>query len=272
MNAGKEEAGEGSEKQYTLEKGHVFFFYRPNVECTEVTGLDDVDRLHMILKPEWRRDGGRLISRSIVVGGKTLPDVRSHQRYWSYVENVNEDIGQISQLLKGYVFGTAAYGELIQSEERAAAQGRYALLKYHNNTHLAFVIERPEQLGVVQQAFRIPKEGSFILCVKNPESAAMARQPSDRKAHYGTDLLQHFHGKSWTGAEPVDLLKNAQLWLVGETPDLKEGLKQLGERLEEEALEELRKMKPLDDRQIFQELKIAQHEVPSLAVITGEWI
>ncbi|KAL6055189.1 BTB domain transcription factor [Balamuthia mandrillaris] len=273
----KEEAGQGREKKWTLEKGHIFFFYRPKVEHTsgEVSGLKDVARLHMVLKPEWRQDKGPLKSRIIVVARKKMPDIKTHQRFWAYVETAKEDVSEASKLLAGYSYNTQTLGERTQEEERAAAEGRYSIVMYHDNTHLAFVLEKPEELGPVQKEFNIPKEGSYVISVKNPEtpSPPYAGLPAYRKATFDAFLRDRFQGRKWVPADPIDYLnyENAELILVGAATDVRKELSEIGEKLEEEVDEELRGMEPMDASDVFEELKMKKHEAPTTAVTTGEW-
>ena len=35
----------------TIERGHIYFFYRPKVELEEVSSVDDVQRFHILLVP-----------------------------------------------------------------------------------------------------------------------------------------------------------------------------------------------------------------------------
>ena len=35
----------------TIERGHIYFFYRPKVELKEAHSLDDVQRFYMVLIP-----------------------------------------------------------------------------------------------------------------------------------------------------------------------------------------------------------------------------
>jgi len=52
-----------------LERGDVFFFYRPRVEREEADDLEDVQRFFLVLRPD-----GRQRFRELVVGRKRLPD------------------------------------------------------------------------------------------------------------------------------------------------------------------------------------------------------
>src|SRR3954462_4211451 len=51
-----------------LERGDIFFFYRPDVEEQSPGGLLDVRRFHLVLRPE-----GKGTLRLITIGRKTLP-------------------------------------------------------------------------------------------------------------------------------------------------------------------------------------------------------
>src|SRR4051812_34167644 len=65
-----------------LERGDVFFFYRPNVEETSPEGLLDVRRFHLVLRPE----GGEAL-RLITIGRKMLPEVGNEgQNHWGFVD------------------------------------------------------------------------------------------------------------------------------------------------------------------------------------------
>ena len=35
-----------------VEKGDIYFFYRPKVDTEKVQGLDDVQRMHLVLVPD----------------------------------------------------------------------------------------------------------------------------------------------------------------------------------------------------------------------------
>jgi hypothetical protein len=72
-----------------LERGDIFFFYRPRVGVPEVKRLEDVQRFFFILHPG---RGERL--RRIVVGSKRLPDPERHERVWAFVADVAVDPSQ----------------------------------------------------------------------------------------------------------------------------------------------------------------------------------
>ena len=62
--------------QEIVEKGDLYFAYRPRVEENEAEGREDVQRFFMVLKPQ----GGPF--RVAVLGRKRLPDADRHERIW----------------------------------------------------------------------------------------------------------------------------------------------------------------------------------------------
>ena len=79
-----------------VEKGDIFFFYRPRVEHMEAEGPEDIQRFYMVLKPE-----GGTPFRVAVLGRKRLPDPDRHERIWGFIdrlakrgEEIEADLGR----------------------------------------------------------------------------------------------------------------------------------------------------------------------------------
>jgi hypothetical protein len=67
-----------------LERGHIYFLYRPKIEEGSAASLADVQRLYMILGPH-----GKERYRLLVVGQKRLPEIDGRGRKsWGFVEKV----------------------------------------------------------------------------------------------------------------------------------------------------------------------------------------
>jgi hypothetical protein len=60
-----------------LERGDIYFLYRPRVDREEAQGPKDVERFYMLLKP-WHQQ----LYRLIVIGRKRLPDPKEHNRFY----------------------------------------------------------------------------------------------------------------------------------------------------------------------------------------------
>jgi hypothetical protein len=74
-----------------LEQGNIYFVYGPRVEATSASGLEDIQRLFIILKPHGY-EGHRLI----VIGRKKLPEIEDrHERNWGLVQKVARDADEI---------------------------------------------------------------------------------------------------------------------------------------------------------------------------------
>jgi len=81
----KQETVAKEEEPAVLERGHVYFFYRPKVETEEAHEMGDVQRLYLILAPgtleqrvieeakvEPKKE--KELYRIVVMGQKKLPD------------------------------------------------------------------------------------------------------------------------------------------------------------------------------------------------------
>jgi hypothetical protein len=140
-----------------LEHGDVFFAYRPRVGEDHAGGLEDVQRLWMILSP---RD--RPLHRRIVIGKKRLP--RRGQRHWGYVEQVATDPARLVDDLHETHYWTKTRGMRRQAIARAAGEGVYALAADEDDgaVRLIYRLELPEQVGEVQDALGIAEQAAYI--------------------------------------------------------------------------------------------------------------
>src|SRR4051794_33414321 len=76
--------GDARSDSPVLERGDLFFFYRPDVGETSPGGLLDVRRFHVVLRPE-----GKQTLRLITVGRKKLPEAVDEGRsHWAFVDRV----------------------------------------------------------------------------------------------------------------------------------------------------------------------------------------
>ena len=240
-----------------LERGNIYFFYRPAVGQEAPKGLVDVQRFHFVLSPE-----GKEVFRVVTVGKKRLPDQDdSGQRFWGYVERVAatpEEIGE--ELERGPMrdgFGT-------KRSARPAGEGVYALARHGNHTHLLYALELPEEPDEVQRELHIEKEGSYLLSVKNP---AASSPPSvgleeERKAEFPEELQERFGSRRFFALEPDYLdYEGAELLLTGSAEDPGEDLGiDLSPERETEATADL-----------FQELRLEKERHPVEPLLAGKW-
>ncbi|HYG98257.1 MAG TPA: hypothetical protein VD837_03940 [Terriglobales bacterium] len=161
-----------------LERGDVFFLYRPKVNEENPEQLSDIQRFYMVLKPD-----GKDRYRRIVIGQKYLSNIEEHERNWAFVEVVGT-AEQVHEDLKAEDYQTKTRGERHQPAVRPAAEGRYAIVRHENHTHLAYALELPRKTGKAQEEFQIEDQGSYIVSVKNPNvgSPRNAGLPEEQKA------------------------------------------------------------------------------------------
>jgi hypothetical protein len=242
-----------------VEKGDVFFFYRPRVEQSEAEGLADVQRFFMVLKPQ-----GSAPFRVATLGRKRLPSVETHERIWGFVDAVVKRGSDIEAELKEHRYETKTRGERTVPAARPAGEGIYALVQRGRNLHLIYELELPERPGPVQRELNIPRQGAFILSIRNPEapSPPAAGLPPREEAHYPKSLQREFRGRRFAAADPRLLdYEGAEFILIGARTD-PERAYDLDIAAEHESA---------DSADIFRKLKLSRREHPLAPLFAGKW-
>ena len=145
-----------------LERGDIYFVYRPRVEQESAAGLEEIQRFFIILSPRTRD-----IHRLIVIGRKRLPEIEGqHERNWGFVQKVARNPDEIQAELGRTVYDTKTRGERHLAPARPAGEGVYAIVNHDDHTHLAFALELPAKPGEVQQELNIPEQGSYIITIR----------------------------------------------------------------------------------------------------------
>lgn len=248
-------------KAEVLERGDIYFVYRPKVEEESPRGLDDVQRLYVVLSPEDERR-----YRLIAVGRKRMPEIEDgNEQNWSFVEKVTREAGDIEEQLRGETYETKTRGERHQPPARPAGEGVYALTRHDDHTRLSYILELPEEPDEVQREMNIEEEASYVLSVKNPEKPAPrgAGLGEEREADYPKRLRERFEDRRFIPVDPPDFLdyEGAEVLLVGATGDLPE---ELGVELDPERETE-------DTAEIFEDLQMAKSRHPVEPLFGGEW-
>lgn len=203
----------------TLERGDVFFFFRPRIGVEQVRALDDVARFFVVLDPDAReRD------RLLVVGRKRLPDPSRHERAWALVAEVTERPEELLEDLEPREYETRTRGLRRRPEARPVGEGRYVLADHDGHSHLAYGLELPPEPGPAQRLFNIDRQASFIVAVRNPEAPAPAGTglPPGRRAALPPDVVERFRGRRWLAVDDPALLDHngVELVLIGAGEDV----------------------------------------------------
>lgn len=202
-----------------IEKGDIYFFYRPKVNANRINDRDDVQRLHLVLVPD--KDA---TARLFIVGSKQLPDIvegeaKSTARDWMMTYRTGKP-KDIAEDLAPLEYQTKTWGDQEQGEAIPVGEGRYVLYSRHNSSRLAYRLANPEKPGKAQKELGILNEASYIISVRNP-SVNVPGFP-DARPDYPKTLQNKFADKRWIDIDDPRLLdyENAQLLLVGAHKDL----------------------------------------------------
>jgi hypothetical protein len=273
----------------TLEKGHICFFYRPKVGVEEVHNTEDVQRNYIVLIPYILRPSvseepipsyfqqindnkkteadkpipGKI--RIIAIGKKKLPEIEKHTKSWAFVDKAFIDIDEIKEFVSGKKYQTKTRGERSLDACRLLGRGVYNIVEHKGHTHLAYVLEFPEEPSEVQDDFNIKGEGSYAISVKNPEATSIGL-PNYEKVTYSPHLIEKFGGRRFLSLSTTEFMDydGAELLFIGAKEDITGELEESGKELEELADFEVKVISPLSaERAIFDELHLEKDVLPS---------
>ena len=273
-----------------LEKGDIFFFYRPKAKIGDdrsngdVKGIEDIRRFFMVTattpaantaneqqqfdKTNQRaqeEEGSRY--RLFVIGKKSLPEIRTtearrSERYWAKVGGIFESAQKLtSELLADeYRKGDAA---------RPVGEGKYVIVKHQDHAELAYVLEMPEEPGEAQSELGIEKEASYIISIINPKAPVPEGYPSSEEPpNYPESILEEFGENENFVSLARDLrfidFQNAQMILVGAREGRDVIKKEIGIDIREEK-------ETVHSADIFSKLKIEKERVPTKPLIEGKF-
>jgi hypothetical protein len=273
-----------------LEKGDIFFFYRPKAKVDDGSGggdvksIEDIRRFFMVTataanteneqqqqfdgtNSKTPKEGESPRYRLFVIGKKSLPEIRTtearrSERYWAKVGGIFENPQELT-------------GELLSDEfrkgdaARAVGEGKYAIVKHQDHAELAYVLEMPEEPGEAQRELGIEKEASYIVSIINPKVPVPAGYPSSEEPpNYPESILKEFGENENFISLARDLrfinFQNAQMILVGAREGRDVIQKEFGIDIKEEK-------ETVHSADIFSKLKIEKDKVPTKPLIEGKF-
>lgn len=198
----------------TVERGDIYFFYRPKIDIEQPKGFDDVQRLYMALLPD---EGSQC--RLFFVGKKRMPAIvpgesDSSEREWIMIDLVAapEEVGEALQPIS---YQTKTRGEREQGEAIPVGEGRYGIFERDGATQLAYRLANPEKPGKAQKELGIQREASYVISVRNPKLDVPGFP--DEKPDYPQSLMKKFADERWLDVSDPKLLdyERAQCVLIG---------------------------------------------------------
>lgn len=207
-----------------LEKGIIYFFFRPRVNVEEPHSINEVARSFCVLRPTplgATLDKGRVEAqncRLLMLPKKKFP-TSGRERDMGFVEKAGMSMKDLhEQFIAGGSYETSTRGERTKPEAKPYAEGVYAITSTKRASHLAYILTVPSEAGDIQQDFGLHKRGSWILQSKNPKYPGPAQLP--KNPEYPEHVQEKFGDYRWIPLEPelIDY-PNAQFLMIGEGQD-----------------------------------------------------
>jgi hypothetical protein len=170
-----------------LEKGIIYFFFRPRVNIDSPSDVSDIARSHIILRPIEKDaklgsgpigDAGN--TRLCLLPKKTLPQ-SGRDRWTAFVEKSGASFQTLKDefLAASEEYQTKTAGARHTPAATPVGEGVYAITSTGRASHLVYILTLPEELGEVQREIGLKERGSFVISTKNPQfpGPASARLP-----------------------------------------------------------------------------------------------
>ncbi|KAL1859380.1 hypothetical protein Plec18167_006665 [Paecilomyces lecythidis] len=207
-----------------LEKGIIYFFFRPRVNVEEPESINEVARSFFVLRPTplgATLDKGPVEAqncRLLILPKKKFP-TSGKERDMGFVEKAGMSMKDLHEkFIEGGTYETSTRGERTKPEAKPYAEGVYAITSTKRASHLAYVVTAPSEIGDIQHDFGLHKRGSWILQSKNPKFPGPAQLP--KNPEYPENVKEKFGDYRWIPLEP-ELINypNAQFLMIGEGQD-----------------------------------------------------
>ncbi|EGS23701.1 uncharacterized protein CTHT_0004000 [Thermochaetoides thermophila DSM 1495] len=248
-----------------LEKGIIYFFFRGRVNVDQPSSVSEIARSYIILRPIEKDaklgsgpigDAGN--SRVCVIPKKVLPQ-SGRDRWTGFVEKAGTSFQQIKEeFLASSEYQTKTAGERHVPAAIPIGEGIYAINSTERESHLAYLLTIPKELGEVQKEMGLKEKGSFIISTKNPEYPGPQNARLPRPPEYPRELLEEFRSLRWIPTQPKHLnYVNTQFLLIGESSGIKKAFEAQKEDKEEGRTEPTKEMEQLaeEDSKRMKELR-----------------
>lgn len=210
-----------------LEKGIIYFFYRARVNVNEPQDVKDIARTYIILRPiplDAKLGDGPIgddgSCRLLSLPKKVLPR-SGKDRFMTFVEKTKTSFNKLKDsFMSGSEYATKTAGTSHVPPVTPLAEGVYAITSTGRESHLAYIITIPSELGEVQKDLGLKERGSFVTSVKNPSTPAPNNVSLPQGPDYPKEMLDDFRGLRWKPLEPRYLdYPNTQFLVIGESYD-----------------------------------------------------
>ncbi|EXF84153.1 hypothetical protein CFIO01_05656 [Colletotrichum fioriniae PJ7] len=267
-----------------LEKGIIYFFFRARVNIDDAEEVDDIARSYMILRPIGTDsklgdgpigDAGN--TRLLALPKKVFPET-GRDRFMVFVEKAGASFAELKEQFLSGADNQTKSGVSHAPAATPAGEGVYVITTTGSDSHLAYMLTLPSDLGEVQKELGLKEKGSFILSTKNPYKKGPANASLDQTPDFPDSIKDDFRDLRWTDTKPEHLdYPYAQFLFIGQSgirnavepksKDIKAGKENPEDVLEEIADEDEKRMEHLDgddSASIFADLQARAKDYPKL--------
>ncbi|KAK1714556.1 hypothetical protein CaCOL14_007380 [Colletotrichum acutatum] len=267
-----------------LEKGIIYFFFRARVNTDGAEEVDDIARSYMILRPIGTDsklgdgpigDAGN--TRLLALPKKVFPET-GRDKFMVFVEKAGASFAELKEQFLAGADNQTKSGVSHAPAATPAGEGVYVITTTGSDSHLAYMLTLPSDLGEVQKELGLKEKGSFILSTKNPYKKGPANASLDQTPDFPDSIKDDFRDLRWTNTKPEHLdYPNAQFLFIGQSEfsnavepkskDVKAGKENPEDILEEIADEDEKRMEHLsgdDSASIFADLQVRAKDYPKL--------
>ncbi|KAJ5711703.1 hypothetical protein N7488_005859 [Penicillium malachiteum] len=269
-----------------MEKGIIYFFFRPRVNIEDPHSINDIARSFFVLRPtplgaQFNASQGPMDKdarcRLLMLPKKKFP-TSTKERDMAFVEKAGQSVKDLQEkFMASSTYKTATRGERTTEEAQPYAEGVYALMSTQKASHLAYELTIPAELGEIQDNFGLHRRGSWIVQSKNPQYPGPPLGQLPQNPDYPGSVLEKFGDLRWVPLKPEFIeYPNAQILMIGQGVDTlgkaatAEGNKAPGEaepgqeieRLAEENEHRVESLK--GDETVFQDLGLHAQNYRSL--------
>ena len=218
-----------------LEKGIIYFFFRPRVNIDSPQDVTDIARSYLVLRPlphgAALNDGAipeGNNSRLIALPKKVLP-LSGKDRFMVFVEKAKSSFSQLKdEFMSASDYATQTQGTSHSPPVTPVAEGVYAITTTGRESHLAYMTTIPSTIGEVQKDIGLRSSGSFVVSAKNPKAPGPANASLDTPAEFPEDIIEEFSGRRWMPLQPKLLdYHHTQFLLIGESGGVEPALEGL---------------------------------------------
>lgn len=192
----------------TLERGDVFFFFRPR-GAEVAANSEDIQRMFVVLKPEESQ-----LYRLLVIGRKRFPRQREENKSWGFIDAVSNEPKKIENRLAPEAYRTNTRGESHFPALRPIGEGVYCIVRHDDHTHWVYALELPKATGGAQAAFELENQAGYIICIKNPEEGSPLTTDFQQPVDLPKSLQEKFRDRRFCEADPTDFLNYPGLQFV----------------------------------------------------------